>query len=93
MEFFNRKQEVIDIQLTPHGRRKLSTGEWRPKFYAFFDRDVIYDVGHAGYEENQKESHDRIKATPRPKTIPITYGVESLFTHQTKEYDANPQQV
>tara|TARA_R100001079_G_scaffold12575_1_gene6144 strand:- start:1162 stop:2220 length:1059 start_codon:yes stop_codon:yes gene_type:complete len=92
MEFFNRKQEVIDIQLTPYGRRKLSTGEWRPRYYAFFDRDVIYDVGHVGFEENQKESHDRIKGAVRPKAMPITYGIESLFMQQTKEYDANPKQ-
>ena len=40
MEFFDRKQEVIDIQLTPYGKYLLSKGKLRPKFYAFFDKDV-----------------------------------------------------
>lgn len=92
MEFFNRKQEVIDIQLTPRGRHLLSKGKWRPKFYAFYDRDVIYDVGYAAHEENQKDSSDRIKSSVRTKAIPITYGIEAYFMEAFEGYDPSPQQ-
>ena len=79
MEFFDRKQEVIDIQLTHLGRQLLSTGKWKPKFYAFFDHDVLYDGLHAGITENQKEISDRIKATPRFKLQPSGFGIETHF--------------
>jgi hypothetical protein len=82
MEFFDRKQEVIDIKLTQHGKNKLSRGTFKPSYYAFFDNDVIYDTNHGedGYEEVQKESEDRIKSALRPKAQTITYGLESEIT-------------
>lgn len=92
MEFFDQKQEVVDIQLTPHGKHLLSKGKWRPKFYAFFDRDITYDVEYSGYAENQKDTSDRIKSAVRPKPQAITYGIESHFERVTQEYDVSEQQ-
>lgn len=68
MEFFDRKEEVIDFQLTPHGRHKLSKGEFVPMYYSFFDEDVIYDVAHSGISETQNDSQVRIldAITPKP---------------------------
>jgi len=79
MEFFDRKQEVIDIQLTHLGRSLLSKGKWKPKFYAFFDNDILYDGLHAGVTENQKEISDRIKTTPRIKLQSAGFGIETHF--------------
>ena len=92
MEFFDRKQEVIDIQLTPYGKYLLSKGKWRPTFYAFYDKDITYDTFYAGYEENQKDSANRIKGAVRPKTQAITYGIESKFSQLTQEYNAPAKQ-
>ena len=92
MEFFDRKQEVIDIQLTPYGKYLLSKGKLRPKFYAFFDKDVIYDSFYGGVEENQKEISDRIKSAVRPKARGILKGVESNFLRLTEDYDASDKQ-
>ena len=82
MELFNRKEEVLDIQLTQYGKHKLSKGKFKPVYYAFFDDDIIYDTNHGdnGYEEVQKESEDRIKSALRPKAQPITYGIESFIS-------------
>ena len=55
MEFFNRKEEVIDIQLTQYGKHLLSKGKFRPSLYAFFDDDVLYDIEYASGGENQKD--------------------------------------
>tara|TARA_R100000008_G_scaffold86811_1_gene81791 strand:- start:2537 stop:3868 length:1332 start_codon:yes stop_codon:yes gene_type:complete len=67
MEFFNRKEEVIDIQLTQYGKHLLSKGKFRPSLYAFFDDDVLYDIEYASGGEHQKDIEDRIKSTPRIK--------------------------
>ncbi len=43
MLFSNKKEEVIDLKLTTHGRRLLSQGKLKPVYYAFYDDNIIYD--------------------------------------------------
>ena len=70
MTFFNKKEEVLDIELTPHGKGLLSQGKFRPSYYLFFDDDVLYDSSCAGTStEAQKDIHKRILTeTPKMKT-------------------------
>lgn len=66
MTFFNKKEDVLKIELTPYGRSLLSNGKLMPKYYAFFDDDVIYDIGYTGGTETQAEIKTRIlDETPR----------------------------
>ena len=68
MRFFDTKEEVIDIQLTKHGKELLSQGKLKPVYYAFFDHDVAYDLSYANREEIQNNTEGRIKnETPRLK--------------------------
>ena len=76
MEFFNRKEEVLDIQLTQYGKYLLSRGKFKPDSYAFFDDDVLYDAEYAKILEDQKEADPRIKETPRSKTQYVFTGRE-----------------
>ena len=75
MSFFNKKEDVIDIQLTQYGKHLLSKGELKPAYYAFFDDDILYDVRYAPKDpadapttETQNEVQDRINETPYLKT-------------------------
>jgi hypothetical protein len=68
MNFFDRKEEVLEIELTSYGRHLLSKGRFKPVFYAFYDDDIVYDSAYIGYSEDQKDTEDRIKETPRTKT-------------------------
>ena len=43
MTFFNKKEEVFQIELTPYGRYLLSIGRLQPHHYKFFDDDVVYN--------------------------------------------------
>jgi hypothetical protein len=64
MEFFDPKEEVLDLQLTQFGRHLLSKGKFRPVYYSFFDDDVLYNSENAGFTEEQNETHERVyKAT------------------------------
>jgi hypothetical protein len=89
MEFFDRKEEVLDIQLTQYGKYLLSVGKLEPVYYSFFDSDVDYDTQYqglppvpqntestAGPSENQKDTVDRIKETPRIKVVHSIDSVE-----------------
>ena len=68
MTFFNKNEDVLKIELTPHGRKLLSIGRLKPAYYAFFDDDIIYNSTHAGFTENNTQTKDRILAdTPSSK--------------------------
>ena len=78
-EFFNKKEEVLDVKLTPYGRRLLSKGRLKPVYYAFTDADVLYDGAYGGVTEYQNEIHGRIKDAARPKTQAVFSGIEANF--------------
>ena len=61
MTFFNRKEDVLDIQMTQYGKYLLSKGVFRPVYYAFFDDDILYDGAYGGLTETQNAIEDRIK--------------------------------
>jgi hypothetical protein len=75
--FFDKKEEVINIELTQYGKHLLSKGKFRPEYYAFYDDDVLYDTQYAGYAENQNETQPRIlDHTPTMKPQSYRAGIE-----------------
>jgi|ETNvirnome_2_300_1030623.scaffolds.fasta_scaffold06219_2 hypothetical protein len=87
MEFFDKKEEVLDFQLTEYGKHLLASGQLRPAYYAFFDDEILYDVLAAGSAgESQNEAFNRIRfQTPSMKVTPTRTGAESrqgLFLQQ-----------
>jgi hypothetical protein len=90
MEFFNKKEDVIDLELTPYGEYLLSKGDFKPEFYAFFDNEILYDGTFAGTNsEAQNKIKDRIKEVPRLKTQYLFTNTElpniELFEESDKE--------
>jgi hypothetical protein len=62
MEFFDKKEEVLDIVLTRKGKEKLAAGKLSPAYYKFHDDAISYDIGFdGGLSELQNETHQRIK--------------------------------
>jgi hypothetical protein len=80
MEFFNKKQDVIDLQLTGYGKQLLSRGMFKPIYYTFSDDDVIYDgrwVTGSNGDALQSDIEARIQEkTPRLKTQYRKVGAE-----------------
>ena len=78
MGFFDKKEDVLDFQLTEYGKHLLGEGKLQPAYYAFFDDDILYDVSGSGITEVQNEAQQRIQAdTPRMKVIPTRKGAET----------------
>jgi hypothetical protein len=42
-KFINKKEEVIQMELTAYGKHKFSKGEFSPSYYSFHDDDILYD--------------------------------------------------
>jgi hypothetical protein len=73
MTFFNKKEEVLEIELTSFGKTLHSKGKLKPVYYAFFDDDVIYD---GAYGSSDEDVDTRItKNTPRSR---IQYNYSSV---------------
>ena len=41
MTFFNKKEDVLPIELTPYGRKILGQGKFKPVYYTFLDDDIL----------------------------------------------------
>ena len=42
-KFLDKKEQVIDFQLTPYGNYLMSVGIFKPAYYAFYDSNILYD--------------------------------------------------
>jgi len=95
MTFFNKKEDVISIELTPHGRKLLSKGKLKPAYYAFFDDDVLYDSQRGGFTETNAQTKARILSeTPsmRPQTNykGVESKIENMRSHETENHLLTP---
>tara|TARA_R100000030_G_scaffold91367_1_gene76440 strand:- start:878 stop:1939 length:1062 start_codon:yes stop_codon:yes gene_type:complete len=78
MPFFDKKEDVLDIKLTPYGRHLLSKGKLMPKYYTFLDDDIIYDVKHVNSTEQNNQIKERIiNETPSLKPLYTMNSVET----------------
>ena len=59
-KFLNKKEQVIDFQLTPYGKQRMSVGRLKPMYYSFFDDGIIYDSKYANFSEPQNDIQKRI---------------------------------
>jgi hypothetical protein len=85
MHFLDKKEQVIDLQLTQYGKHLLSLGKFRAQYYSFFDDDIIYDSQYGGFNEDQKETEKRINDMPRIATQHVHYGIEAIMTELVKK--------
>ena len=84
MEFFNKKEEVIDLKLTQFGRYLLSKGKLKPVYYSFHDDNILYNASKAGATELQNDSEARIVETP---TMHHQVSVSSLEKEFNNSYN------
>ena len=78
MSFFNKKEEVMEIQLTQYGKYLLSKGKFKPVFYSFSDDDVLYDVSYGENKvELKEESFERIQED--------TIRLRPIYDHESAE--------
>ena len=74
MSFFNKKEDVLDVELT-----QLSKGKFKPVYYVFSDDEILYNVEYVGQTpEKAKQTSTRIqKETQRVRSLYEHDGVET----------------
>tara|TARA_R110000765_G_scaffold179488_3_gene285321 strand:+ start:1366 stop:2259 length:894 start_codon:yes stop_codon:yes gene_type:complete len=86
MEFFDKKQDVLDIQLTSYGKQKFSEGDFNPSHYVFYDDGILYDGLYAPISESQSDIINRVQSTPRLKA-------QTFFTSSTVSENYIPHDI
>jgi len=76
-KFINKKEQVIELELTPYGKHMFSKGLLKPTYYSFYDDDILYDSHYGITKSDQQEEQNsivsRIKDTQR-------LGVQTNYT-------------
>ena len=89
MRFMDKKEEVLDLQLTPWGEYLLSLGKFKPAYYSFHDNNVLYDsrrfgvnaVGGTGWATATRDIQKRVQdETPQPRTQTVFRSSETYTT-------------
>lgn len=93
MTFVNKKEDVVQISLTQHGKNLLSRGAFKPVFYQFFDDDVIYDHKYAGCTETQNEITDRIETNIRLSNQHVVTSIEDRFDDETEKIEQGQRDI
>lgn len=83
MKFLNKKEQVIDLEITPYGESLLSMGRFKPEYYAFFDDNVLYDSQYAGISEHQNSASVRIREASELETQTYFYSAERQVKEAT----------
>ena len=92
MGFFNKKEQVFHIELTPHGRYLMSIGKLKPHHYKFFDDDVVYDLSHTSRVELQNDTHKRIlNETPKIMQNANINGLKKHNSMSTPDFEVGVQ--
>ncbi|HAB36537.1 MAG TPA: hypothetical protein DCE52_00755 [Rhodobacteraceae bacterium] len=80
-KFINKKEQVYDLKLTSYGHYLLSNGTFKPKYYGFYDDNIIYDGSYVNRIEHQNKIRERIKEE--------TQYIESLVLFEEVENSPN----
>lgn len=84
--FLDKKEQVISLKLTNYGHYLFSIGAFEPKYYAFFDDNIIYDGAYVGLSESQNSIVKRIKEqTPYIESLVLFSDAEKEVTKAPSE--------
>jgi hypothetical protein len=78
VEFFNKKEEILEVQLTEYGKYLLSIGKLDPVYYGFYDDEILYNSEYADITDEPQNNIDRRirHNTPNLKVIPTCTSAE-----------------
>jgi hypothetical protein len=81
--FLNKKNRLIDYKLSEHGRKQLSTGDLRFKYYTLSDRSIVYK---SRFEDDLKVSDSELCFLPFETTSDpgLYYNPEYYLTNEVK---------
>ena len=87
MEFFNKKEEVLDLQLTQYGKYLLSIGKLNPAYYTLHDDNVIYDRQFSNSSSAELQNEARVRIQSDTPTLKTQHNFVSVDAMQSKASD------
>ena len=88
-KFINKKEQVYDLRLTAYGRYLISIGQFVPKYYSFYDDNILYDSNYARFPEQQNHTEERIlEKTQYLESLVLFEDVDELIDiEETIDFD------
>ena len=102
-KFLDKKERVYDLKLSSYGHYLLSTGKFKPTYYAFFDDNVLYDDRYANVTGSiQSNAESRIRETQYLQSQVLFQDIEDSqeqfageiydqFTNESTTIERNPR--
>tara|TARA_R110000824_G_scaffold12307_3_gene54042 strand:- start:1144 stop:2184 length:1041 start_codon:yes stop_codon:yes gene_type:complete len=87
MKFLDSKEQVLELQLTQHGKRLLSQGTFKPIYYGFYDDDVLYDSLYGSFSESQDACEGRIQEDSPRLSVQTNYSSAERFLRRSPVTD------
>ena len=88
-KFINKKEQVYDLRLTAYGRYLISIGQFVPKYYSFYDDNILYDSNYARFPEQQNHTEERIlEKTQYLESLVLFEDIDELIdVEETIDFD------
>jgi len=89
VKFLNKKEQVLDTLLTPHGEKLLADGRFKPEYYAFFDDNILYEPQYAAqnHADKQNDVEPRIQEdTPQLETQ-VVFSDRNTWSSRSTNFD------
>jgi len=89
MSYFDKKEDVLDLKLTPYGRHLLSRGKLMPKYYSFLDDDIVYNIQQQSTASLDEEYNSEIKN----RIIDETPSIKPQYTMLSVETELSDNEI
>jgi hypothetical protein len=94
VKFLDSKEQVVELELTPHGKTLLSEGIFKPVYYSFYDQDILYDSLYTNTSIGQSDIESRIqektpRLSPQPRHVAADKTVRRIMFADLLEPDKN----
>ncbi len=87
MKFLNKKEQVLDTVLTPYGEHLLSSGQFKPKYYAFFDDNILYESEYG--RPNETPTREQNSIEPRIQEETPQLETQAVFSSRDVFHNKN----
>lgn len=83
MKFLDKKEQVLDIKMTPYGEYLLSQGRFKPEYYSFYDDNILYESQYAGYADLQNNIEPRTQEDTPQLESQVVFSDRDIFIRRS----------
>ena len=83
MKFLDKKEQVLDTQMTPYGEYLFSQGKFKPEYYSFLDDNILYQDQYGGGSEIQNNVEGRVQEETPQLESQTVFSDRNIFVRKS----------